>query len=136
MKDATPKLTNVLLNELVINEATKLKKKAKKAELKQLDFEKLSTQNVTKCIYGQMTGHCFNKRAVELIEASCKRVLKCSITSPYIDGTLNGSPKDSRRDYYWSPIEVFIDRPRNKTNGNNKRLVAFLRDETKELKLR
>ncbi|MEK6880343.1 MAG: hypothetical protein AABY22_12075 [Nanoarchaeota archaeon] len=129
------RLTIAILNALVIDEAKKLKKNAKNYEIKKLNFERLDTQHVTKCVYGQMTGDCFSDRATELIEGSCKRVIKCAPDGE-IDGTLNGSPKESNRSRYWSPIEVFIDRERNKKNGNNKRLVAYLKGETKELILK
>ena len=33
-------------------------------------------------------------------------------------------------------IEIFIDDPRNKENGNNKRLIAFIKGETDVLKLK
>ena len=137
MATAKPKLPTIAeLNALVIAEAKKLKKNATKEELDKLEFNRLNTRNVNKCIYGQMTGYCFNDRAISLIEQSCTKVLTCDNSVDEIRGFLNGSPKKTSREKYWSPIEVFIDRPRNKTNGNNKRLVAFLKGETKTLILK
>ena len=84
-----------------------------------------------------MTGNCFSERAVELIEASCKRVFAdASDGGDTLKGVLNGSPKKSNRDTYWSPIEIFITKKRNVKNGNNKRLVAFLKGETETLDLK
>lgn len=131
------KTTNKTLNQLVIDEATNLKKNAKKKELANLQFKSLDTQNYQSCIYGQMTGDCFNERAIKLIEKSCERIfLDDEAIEGKITGTLNGCPKKERREKYWSPIEVFIDKKRNKNNGNNKRLIDFLKGKTKTLKLK
>jgi hypothetical protein len=40
---------------------------------------------------------------------------------------------DNFRTSFYSPIEVFISRKRNRKNGNNAKLVAFLRGETDTL---
>lgn len=138
------RITIKAVNELVIAEATKLKKHATANEIKKLNFATLGTQSETRCIYGQITGSCFSDRATELIGQSCEKVFTNKSRSydfgdermGEIKGELNGSPKNSVRMDYWSPIEVFIDMPRNHKNGNNERLIAFLRDETKELKLK
>ncbi len=129
-------LTIVAMNALVIAEATKLKKNATKNELHSLDISILDTTSVNQCIYGQMTGNCFTSRATELIELSCEKVFKRIFHMEKITGELNGSPKGEHRCFYWSPIELFIDSKRNRTNGNNKRLVDFLKDETQTLKLK
>ncbi len=117
-------VSNATLNELVISEAKKLKKNATLDEIKRLDFERLCTDSPTSCIYGQMT------------KLSCKRVIERDDDMNGINGTLNGSPLESFRSEYWSPIEVFIDRLRNNTNGNNERLIKFLKGETKTLTLK
>jgi len=142
------KVTVDVLNKLVIAEAKKLKENAKKSELKKLDFDRLDSQRTTNCVYGLMTGDCFSKRSQTLIQNSCKRVFNVE-ESENIEGTLNGSPIGKKRSkientafgsyseaLYWSPIEVFIDKDRNQKNGNNKRLIEFLKDETKILKLK
>lgn len=136
MKNKPSKLTVAILNALVLTEATKLKKAASKTELINLSFNRLRTQSTDGCIYGQITGNCFNSRATELIEASCKQVITRSDSCTLVTGTLNGDPKKANRREYWSPIEMFIDQPRNKENGNNERLIEFLKDETKTLKLK
>ena len=126
------------LKELVIKEAKKLKKAATLEEIENLNFKQLDPTKESQCIYGQITGSCFNKRAVKLIQASCKRVYKID---PYGSGAvpfgeLNGSPKKTERGNYWSPIEAFIAIKKNGKNGNNKRLIKFLKGKTKTLKLK
>lgn len=134
-------ITVLEINALVIAEATKLKKNATLYEIANLDFSNLRTASKYNCIYGQMTGNCFSERAVELIEASCKRVFNINISERDKDkkmgkiyGKLNGKPVT--RDEYWSPIEIFIDMERNQNNGNNKRLIDYLKGETKKLTLK
>ena len=138
------KTTIKTINELVIAEATNLKKNATVEELENLNFDKLQTDHSELCIYGQMTGVCISERAIDLIELSCERVFNDKSHNDGFDGgkmggikgELNGSPLGKGRGYYWSPIEIFIDMPRNKSNGNNKRLVDFLKGVTSELKLK
>ena len=126
------------LKELVIKEAKRLKKSATSEELQKLSFKQLDPGMSGDCVYGQITGNCFNKRAVELIQASCKRVYhrdpKGEDEIPI--GKLNGSPKKADRNNYWSPIEAFIARDKNIDNGNNKRLIKFLKGKTKTLKFK
>ena len=64
-----------------------------KTNLKKLDFLKLDSDNVERCIYGQMTAHCCSQAASDLINKCCKNVytnmhanLKYSI--------LNGAPRE------------------------------------------
>lgn len=120
------------LNELVRKEAKNLIKNATDSERAELTIENLYSQSATRCIYGQMTGSCYSRRAVELIEDSCEKVYRRT-TSDGITGELNGKPSETSRNWYWSPIEIFIDLPLNKVNGNNRRLVAYLKGETKRL---
>ncbi len=128
-----------ILRDLVIDEATNLKKHATKDELENLNFFLLDPTEKESCVYGQMTGHCENYRSKELIVSSCIRVFipnKKNIDDNELRApSLNGKPKieQSRTDYY-SPIEVFIWRKENQKNGNNKRLIRFLKGKTKTLK--
>jgi len=123
-----------IMKELVIEEANNLRNNATKEELSRLDFSNLNSQNSETCIYGQMTGYCFSKRANELIINSCKRVYIHDDADIY-KSKLNGKPTKNRDDY-WSPIEVFIDQDINKKNGNNELLVKFLKGEINELKFK
>ncbi len=129
------------LNNLVIEEAKKLKDNTTLEERYQLNFSTLKTKKRDSCIYGQMTGDCFSERAIELIEASCEKVfnrIKDENNVRKICGELNGSPKGKPRTnswspVYWSPIEIFIDEEINQTNGNNERLVDYLKGNTDTL---
>jgi hypothetical protein len=137
-----------VLEPLVITEATNIKRIALKRELKKLDFCGLVPDDHKNCIYGQMTGDCYNERAYELIRKSCVNVIDgesdddkefngglvdfneqaklCGVENP------NQFVKNFRYSFY-SPIEIFITRKRNKKNGNNAKLIAFLRGETDTL---
>ncbi len=93
------------LEQLVNEEALNLKKYATKEEIEKLDFTKLDPQDHRLCIYGQMTGHCANKRSIELQN-------KC--TTPYSQDTESIHPP-SRSNFVnivlgkeWSPIEFYI----------------------------
>ena len=140
------KVKRSVLEPLVVAEATSIKKLALKRELKKLDFCNLHADDYQNCIYGQMTGDCFNERAYELIRKSCPSVIDSNSDDAF-KGELvdlkehakdNGVEKISEfdntfRTSFYSPIEVFISRKRNRKNGNNAKLVAFLRGETDTL---
>jgi len=129
------KLTITALILLVTAEAKKIKKLAP-YELNKLDFNRLNPQSEVECIYGQMTGNCFSARANDLINNACVKFIKDNgrISSSNVIVPNNEENKD--RDLHWSPIEVFIAQTRNQTNGNNKKLIAYLKGETKTLKLK
>jgi len=121
-----------LMRQLVIEEATNLRKYTTKKELKQLSFDKLDTQSRIACIYGQLTGNCDSSRARELMNRSCARVYKRNHHwgATIKDCSVNGSiTKEMSRTYFFSPIEVFIDQSRNKKNGNNEQLIKFIKGE-------
>ncbi len=127
-----------LLNSLVVGEATALRTNALQYELDRLKFNRLAPTNTQNCIYGQMTGECFSMRATELIQECAERVYTCADNNKpnEIKGKLNGSPKESSRGTYWSPIEIFIAKGKNHRNGNNKMLVDFLKGKRKTLKFK
>jgi len=127
-------MNNKMMIKLVKAEAASLVKRATDKEKSNLSFEQLNTNRHDSCIYGQMTGSCFSDRAENLITASCKRVYSHVGDGSRVRGRLNGEPKN--RNVYWSPIEVFIDKDYNKANGNNERLIAYIKGETKTLKLK
>jgi len=130
-----------LMRQLVIEEATNLRKYTTQTELKQLSFDKLDTQSRVACIYGQLTGNCDSDRARELMNKSCTRVYgrknKYMIinsnnwwVATVKDCPVNGPlTEEMKRSYFFSPIEVFIDQPRNKKNGNNEQLIKFIKGE-------
>jgi hypothetical protein len=116
------------MRQLVIEEATNLKKHATQEELNKLDIKRLFSSQVDLCVYGQMTGICFSERATELMKTCCKRVYNTDAGSVR-DCSVNGSPENKNRIHFWSPIEVFIDQYRNQNNGNNEQLIKFLKGE-------
>lgn len=126
-----------VLDALVIGEAKKLKANATPNELSKLDFLELNPCRQDRCIYGQMTGDCFNERAKTLIVESCERVFKTN-DGLFTGSKLNGAPKKETRNEYWSPIELFIYENRNTTSGiaKVKKLVKFLKGENKTLRFK
>lgn len=132
------------LKSLVISEATALKSTADQYELERLDFRVLDPTEHTSCIYGQMTGSCFNKRAEELIATCATKLVVGEIGSEVsdIDDCVSiENDKDCRRsrdtgDVYFSPIEMFI--AQNQTSldcfiENNKILIDYLKGKTDTL---
>lgn len=129
------------LAPLVIAEADNLKKYATKEEIDRLDFSRLSTIDRNRCIYGQMTGDCYNDRANELIIQCATRVYETPNGSVNLStATLNGNPyKISKLRYfsYHSPIEMFITYCRmdtDKDNLNND-LIDYIKGNISELKI-
>lgn len=129
-----------LMQQLVKEEAKNLKKNATKEELNKLDFDYLSPESRSSCIYGQMTDSCFSSRAAQLIFKCTKRVYKndSTLENNLKDAPVNGIPTKERTQTgentsYWSPIEVFISQDVNINNGNNLALIKYLRGETKTL---
>ena len=142
------KNTPVLI-KLVKEEARNLKKKATKTELSNLDFKELNPSTPHRCIYGQITGDCFEERAKNLIEKCATKIYqyKENMNGLY-NSELNGKPNfeiQSRKGFsflctpdiiHYSPIECFITNPLNKRNGNNKTLINYLKGKTKTLRFK
>lgn len=132
-----------VLFQLVKEESASLLKHASKTELSKLDINKVDNSR-SSCIYGQMTGHCNSRRAIQLIKECSSHVYnvvnRCELT-------LNGSPKDKDRGngigiFFFSPIETMlqeIDTRQQyypfKVTDNIRNLVNYLRGETDELVL-
>lgn len=126
------------LKELVKIEADNLRRFATEEELDSLDFSNLDSSDIHHCIYGQMTGNCLNKRALELIESCCETVYErkseiLGIRRVYNKecGIIKNIYSDDRLAYYMSPIEKFILIPFN--HGNTIALINYLKGEAKEL---
>jgi len=60
----------------VAAEAKALREHATVEELHKLNIDILDPTLENKCIYGQITGDCFDIRATELIRLCCKRFFK------------------------------------------------------------
>lgn len=131
-------ITRAELIPLVIAEAIKLKENSFKYERASLNFDSLDSERPSKCIYGQMTGNCWNNRATTLIEKSCERVITNNPNKSGITGAINGSPIGVDRDFYWSPIEsyIYLNERNLKFNKQNKVLIDFLKGETDTLVLK
>jgi len=123
------------MEKLVIEEATKLRDMITQEEADRLEYVELNSLDTEKCIYGQLSGHCDNPRAVELIRACAARVYKAynGVQLNLRDAPLNGSHVGLGRTNFWSPIEVFISQFENSYSGNNLRLVKFIKKEIDEL---
>ena len=120
------------LKNKVIEEAKNLLVHATAKERAKLDFKDLMPQSHTHCIYGQMTGDCFSKRATKLLNL-------CAI--PYSSKIEDKEPpiakafvaSDDRVDVEhkmaFSPIEFYIVH----AHDENATLIAFLRGERETL---
>ncbi len=116
------------LKQLVKQEADNIKIHATEEEIGRLDFDILDCFSVHECIYGEMTGHCFNERAIELLR-KCSRPFSSSIeTLREYDLVYFQYGHDTRA---YSAIEFYISRP----NAKNKELIAYIKGETKTLRL-
>lgn len=126
---------NKKLFELVIKEATDLKKYATKKQLSRLNIKTLNPDHTDLCIYGQMTGNCNSPEAQELILRCCERVYSTKNLDSYLieKARLSGKPvivTTTRIYRYMSPIEIFISRyPKY-----NDELIQFLKGKREELK--
>jgi len=129
---------NITLADLVVKEATKLKKEATKQELDNLcvDLNKLDPNHIEKCIYGQMCGDCFSERANQLIVQCAERVYNVPeyvTNNPIANSVLNGKPKSvAQRHEYFSPIEVYIFV--SKSDKGKQALLNYLKGIRKTLK--
>lgn len=133
------------LLDLVVEEATKLKKYATKEELALLDYGFMAGDSISKCVYGQITGDCLSPRTYELIHKCCRRVyVPKSKDNRLKNPTLNGKPEKlddtligERLCHFTSPIEVFLFKYKSGFEHDSiyvKRLVKFLKGEINELK--
>lgn len=125
---------NSELKKLVKDEADKLKQFATADELVKLDFDQLSPRDMTRCIYGQIAGVCFNERAVELLNKCAKPLI--DDYGDYFDGIdlrLTERPErfDNHDERWFSPIEVYI----TQREANNENLIQYLRGEVEDLDL-
>lgn len=131
---------NIELAKLVIDEATAIKKHAKKSELESLNgsVDYLDPDSKFSCIYGQMTGNCFSTRANSLIIKCAKRVYSSGNEAMNIIGSsvLNGKPYEvtrARSCEYFSPIEVYIFK--NKVKKRNQALLDYIKGKKETLKV-
>lgn len=138
----------------VEHEVKTLKKLATKEELENLNFEYLHPEFPQSCIYGQMTGECYSKRAKELMDKACIIVTNTgeegmgteefygktySQAKHLINGKNTGqgwkgepgSMFGSRSYAHLSALEAYICLKGAKT----KSIISFLKGETEKLTL-
>lgn len=131
----------------VKKEAEALRVHAKKNELAKLDIEALDPSGVTDCIYGQMTGCCYSRRAAILIDKCCVRFFKNhmlpdmeddKVDMERIQRSVNGQKvkgfvkaRTNIGGPHYSAIEAYILLPEAK----NANLIAYLRGEIETLEL-
>lgn len=116
------------LKKQVIIEVSNLKKYATKEELYRLNFDKLNPIDNSNCIYGQITGDCYNSRASDLIK-KCTRVYYDNM---YIRSVVHSIDEVGYGERNCSPIELYIT-----LNGaKNKTLIDFLKGEIDSLTIK
>jgi len=141
------------LIELAIEEAKNIKIHATSKEKNNLNLRTFDGSRSNKCIYGQMTENCYNKRATELITKCCERVYYADSFSqlPSIDSAeINGTPSKMTRyvgkglpgerlpshSTHYSPIEVLVQNDYyNGMMDYAGEIISFIKDETKILEL-
>lgn len=112
------------LKQDVKKEAEALRVHATQEERGRLDMENLNPNQVTKCVYGLLTGSCMSERAIELIN-KCAPVWYTSRSLGEL--SIVYSYNQSR----WSPIEAYIQQE----EARNANLIAYLKGETDTLEL-
>jgi hypothetical protein len=134
--------------ENVKHEVEILKNLATKKEIAELNFSYLDPNSFSKCIYGQMKGHCRSQRALYLITKACSFLVTrnnestgstFSVMKKYIHGPYEKSLMKEFIDEideideidYFSALEAYIMLKGSK----NKHIIEYLKGETKTLKL-
>ena len=117
-------MTKKYFKEQTIGELKALKKNATKGELRKLSIRNLRVSDRHNCIYGQMTGHCRSKRAMELIDKGCIKKIQVENQNPY---KVNIPPVREGRLVYFSFLEKYI----MEHYADNRSIIAWLKGETK-----
>jgi hypothetical protein len=125
---------------LVKKEAKALRTHLTTVEKSNLDYKWIDSNDVTRCVYGQATGHCHSPRALRLIKAHCSRVYEVlpGYKNMLADVKLNGTPVGKKRSKhgkvsFFSPIEIMIYEKGQKRN--TKKLISYIKGEIDELVL-
>lgn len=119
----------------VIKEINNIKINATKEEIDKLNIETLTPSDGYQCIYGQMTGYCFNFRAVELIQLCCKT--KTSFYGLLYNETQDVKPRQvkprqvNKNINSFSYLEHFISNYKE----NNKNIIDYIKEKTETLTL-
>lgn len=113
------------LLEEVRKEAALLREHATKEERSRLDFRLLNAWDVSKCVYGQITGDCRSNRAEELLNKCATPVSKTLFK--IVDGAYSFRGKGKG----FSAIEFYI----SQHTANKWGLIDYLQDKTNTLEL-
>ena len=125
------KMINRNLKRRVITEANNIKKYATAAQKDWLNFKTLDPGVTYGCIYGRMTGDCFNEDAYNLIIKCTSKPFSSSLShysENYKAWTKEYSDLRDSRDF--TPIEFYI----MQEGAKNKNLIDFIKGEKETLK--
>jgi len=120
----------------VMQEIEAIKEHATKKEIGKLDFGTFVPEHPNRCIYGQMKGDCYSKKAAQLI-IKCTPIVVYDMKGNSFTGMqkdINGKPTEHNiheNRVYFSVLEVYITRK----GAKNKSIIQYLKGETKTLKL-
>lgn len=118
---------------MVLVEADHLRKHATDEEKGRLDFDSLDIDDVTRCIYGQMTGRCNNRRANELYAKtfnSLSMETGNSNKGTVLFSVVMKSQINTEASLIFSPIEVYI----TMKGAKNESLISYIKGETNDWK--
>lgn len=130
----------------VVHEIEMLKLHATEEEKSRLDFDMFDPESVYRCIYGQLTGNCENKRAHTLMDKACKRVwnVQSALGTDILLGKnfkevnnfINGEYDEqmwgySRSFTHLSALEGYIALK----GAKNKQIIQYIKGEIDTLKL-
>lgn len=143
-------MTKKELIRLSRHEVIQLKKHATREELNRLDKDIFSPTKSDTCIYGLMTGDCYNDRSLELQKKSIKEDIGFNSVIGYIkykrmkeclnsygigiESYNNSINKPINEDAiisrYFTPLEFYI------SYSNNHNIIKYLKGEEKRLVLK
>jgi len=138
----------------VKHEIEQLKIHASNREKNNLDFRAFDPVVPTQCIYGQMTGACYSKRAKELMDLSCIRLMnirlgyltdkfdgyedekfltngKYQSNLTWRDEELDSWGRYSRKFEHLSALEGYI----LLSDAKNRQIISYIKGEIESLEL-
>lgn len=123
----------------VSTEIENIKKFATKKEIGNLDFKEFDADDSDRCVYGQMIGDCFRKKAEELIR-KCTLVVVANddvefgCTFSDLRNSINGVPTKNNLCglmRHFSALETYLILK----GAKNKMVLEYLKGEREDLKL-
>lgn len=113
----------------VLYEINHIKKHATKEEISRLDFEEFSPERIDKCIYGQMTGDCFSKRAEQLMPKKHDAIFNLLNGKSKINFIKDMQLNDEQS---FTVLEVFVSLNYKDQNAG---IIRYLKGETEDIVL-